>query len=49
MIPTWEWVFLMFSVFYRVHDPKSDRGRRYRRILFAQAYGSRAAPVVMKV
>lgn len=25
MIPTWEWVFLMFSVFYRVHDPKSDR------------------------
>ena len=25
MIPTWEWVFLMFAVFYRVHDPKSDR------------------------
>lgn len=26
MIPTWEWVFLMFTVFYRVHDEKSDRG-----------------------
>ena len=25
MIPTWEWVFLMFSVFYRVQDPESDR------------------------
>jgi chlorobactene glucosyltransferase len=25
MIPTWEWVFLMFTIFYRVHDPKSDR------------------------
>jgi chlorobactene glucosyltransferase len=25
MIPTWEWVFLMFAVFYRIHDPKSDR------------------------
>lgn len=26
MIPTWEWVFLMFTIFYRVNDPKSDRG-----------------------
>jgi len=25
IIPTWEWVFLMFAVFYRVNDPKSDR------------------------
>lgn len=25
MIPTWEWVFLMFTLFYRIHDPKSDR------------------------
>jgi chlorobactene glucosyltransferase len=25
MIPTWEWVFLMFTIFYRVNDPKSDR------------------------
>jgi chlorobactene glucosyltransferase len=25
MIPTWEWVFLMFELFYRVNDPKSDR------------------------
>lgn len=25
MIPTWEWVFLMFTVFYRINDPKSDR------------------------
>ena len=25
MIPTWEWVFLMFSVFYRTNDPKTDR------------------------
>jgi chlorobactene glucosyltransferase len=25
MIPTWEWVFLMFAVFFRIHDPKSDR------------------------
>jgi chlorobactene glucosyltransferase len=25
MIPTWEWVFLMFAVFYRIDDPKSDR------------------------
>lgn len=25
MIPTWHWVFLMFAVFYRVNDPKSDR------------------------
>jgi chlorobactene glucosyltransferase len=23
MIPTWMWVFLMFSVFYRIDDPKS--------------------------
>jgi chlorobactene glucosyltransferase len=26
MIPTWEWVFLMFTIVYRVNDPKSDRG-----------------------
>jgi chlorobactene glucosyltransferase len=26
MIPTWEWVFLMFAIFYRVDDEKSDRG-----------------------
>ena len=26
MIPTWEWVYLMFAVFYRVNDLKSDRG-----------------------
>jgi len=25
MIPTWEWVFLMFAIFYRIDDPKSDR------------------------
>lgn len=25
MIPTWAWVFLMFEVFYRVNDPRSDR------------------------
>ena len=25
MIPTWEWVFLMFTVFYRINDPKTDR------------------------
>ena len=25
MIPTWEWVFLMFTVVYRIDDPKSDR------------------------
>lgn len=24
MIPTWEWVFLMFTMVYRVNDPKSD-------------------------
>ena len=24
MIPTWAWVFLMFAVFYRIDDPKSD-------------------------
>ena len=25
VIPTWEWVFLMFTIFYRINDPKSDR------------------------
>lgn len=25
MIPTWEWVFLMFTIVSRVNDPKSDR------------------------
>ena len=25
MIPTWEWVFLMFTVFYRINDPRTDR------------------------
>ena len=25
MIPTWEWVFLMFTVFYRINNPKTDR------------------------
>ena len=25
MIPTWSWVFLMFTLFYRIHDPKTDR------------------------
>ena len=25
MIPTWEWVFLMFTISYRIDDPKSDR------------------------
>ena len=25
MLPTWEWVFLMFTVFYRINDPKTDR------------------------
>jgi hypothetical protein len=25
MIPTWEWVFLMFTLFYRIDDPKSER------------------------
>ena len=25
MIPTWEWVFLMFTIFYRIHDPNTDR------------------------
>jgi chlorobactene glucosyltransferase len=25
MIPTWAWVFLMFAVFFRIDDPKSDR------------------------
>ncbi len=24
MLPTWEWVFLMFTIFYRVNDPKTD-------------------------
>lgn len=26
MIPTWAWVFLMFVLFYRVNDEKTDRG-----------------------
>ena len=26
MIPAWAWVFLMFTVFYRINDPKTDRG-----------------------
>lgn len=25
VIPTWEWVFLMYTVFYRIDDPKTDR------------------------
>ena len=25
MLPTWEWVFLMFTIFYRINDPKTDR------------------------
>jgi cellulose synthase/poly-beta-1,6-N-acetylglucosamine synthase-like glycosyltransferase len=25
MIPTWEWVFLMFTLFYRIDDPKRER------------------------
>ena len=25
MVPTWEWVFLMFTIFYRINDPKTDR------------------------
>ena len=25
MIPTWAWVFLMFTLFYRSNDPKTDR------------------------
>lgn len=25
MIPTWEWVFLMFSIFYRINNPGTDR------------------------
>jgi cellulose synthase/poly-beta-1,6-N-acetylglucosamine synthase-like glycosyltransferase len=25
VIPTWEWVFLMFTIFSRINDPKSDR------------------------
>ena len=24
MIPTWAWVFLMFTLFYRIHDPKTN-------------------------
>lgn len=24
MLPTWEWVFLMFTIFYRINDPKTD-------------------------
>ena len=25
MIPTWKWVFMMFSLFYRIENPKTDR------------------------
>ena len=25
MIPAWAWVFLMFTLFYRINDPKTDR------------------------
>jgi chlorobactene glucosyltransferase len=25
MIPTWAWVFLMFTLFYRINNPKTDR------------------------
>ncbi len=25
MVPTWEWVFLMFTIFYRINDPTTDR------------------------
>ena len=25
MIPAWAWVFLMFTIFYRIDDPKTDR------------------------
>jgi chlorobactene glucosyltransferase len=25
MIPTWEWVFLMFTIFYRINDPRTER------------------------
>lgn len=25
MIPTWKWVFMMFSLLYRIEDPKTDR------------------------
>ena len=25
MIPAWTWVFLMFTIFYRINDPKTDR------------------------
>jgi len=25
MIPTWAWVFVMFTVFYRINDPKTNR------------------------
>lgn len=25
VIPTWEWVFLIFTIVYRVNDPKTDR------------------------
>lgn len=25
MLPTWEWVFLIFTIFYRINDPKTDR------------------------
>ena len=26
MIPSWAWVFLMFALFYRINDPKTERG-----------------------
>ena len=26
MIPNWAWVFLMFALFYRINDPKTERG-----------------------
>ena len=25
ILPTWEWVFLMFTIVYRINDPKTDR------------------------
>jgi chlorobactene glucosyltransferase len=48
MIPTWEWVFLMFAVFYRINDPKSDRAAAIggfflmRRTVLDQVGGYRA-------
>ncbi|HEV2834836.1 MAG TPA: glycosyltransferase family 2 protein [Pyrinomonadaceae bacterium] len=26
MTPSWAWVFLMFALFYRINDPKTERG-----------------------